>query len=152
MITTMKRGAGRLFRRLSGDPSAASAVEFAIMLPIMLLMFFGTAEFGEAITIDRKVGHVASALGDLVAQSKSLSDADMQNILDASSRDHHALRDRQAVDRRLAGQDRRQGQGDGRLEPGAQHDAARQERLGHPARRRQRAEHLPHHDRDALQL
>jgi Flp pilus assembly protein TadG len=79
------RTAGRLLRRLSADPSATSAVEFAIMLPIMLVLFFGTAEFGEAITIDRKVGHVASALGDLVAQSKSLSETDMQNILDASA-------------------------------------------------------------------
>jgi Flp pilus assembly protein TadG len=81
----MIASAKRILRRLAADRSAVSAVEFAILLPIMLVMFFGTDEFGEAITIDRKVGHVASALGDLVAQSKSLSEADMQNILDASA-------------------------------------------------------------------
>ncbi|HZP21534.1 MAG TPA: TadE/TadG family type IV pilus assembly protein [Bauldia sp.] len=70
------------FRR---DQAGVSAVEFALILPLMLALFFGGAELSDALTINRKVSHVTSALSDLVTQSKSLSDADMSNILDAAS-------------------------------------------------------------------
>ena len=72
-------------RRLVGDRSGVSAVEFALLLPLMLALYFGTVEIGDALTIDRKVTHVTSSLADLVTQSRTISDADMGNILDATA-------------------------------------------------------------------
>ena len=62
-----------------------AAVEFALLLPLMLTLYFGSVEFGDALTIDRKVTHVTSSLADLVTQAKTISNTDMQNILDATA-------------------------------------------------------------------
>jgi len=74
----------RLLRRFRRDARGLSAVEFALILPIMLALFFGGAELSDALTISRKVTHVTSTVSDLVSQSSSISNSDMTNILDAS--------------------------------------------------------------------
>jgi Flp pilus assembly protein TadG len=50
----------------------------------MLALYFGTVELGQALSINRKVTHVTSSLADLVTQSKTITNADMTNILDAA--------------------------------------------------------------------
>lgn len=74
----------RCTRRFAGDQRGVAAVEFALILPVMLALYFGAVELGDALTINRKVTHVTSTLSDLVTQSKVLSDTDMDNILDAA--------------------------------------------------------------------
>jgi Flp pilus assembly protein TadG len=77
--------------RLRDDVRGVSAVEFAILLPIMLLLFIGGNQWTEAITIKHKVTLVARTIGDLVTQAKpdpgtgipTVSDAEMNGILDA---------------------------------------------------------------------
>ena len=89
MVTAMARFRfRRLFRpfnRLAGDRSGVSAVEFALILPIMLTLYLGGNEIGTALTISRKVTHVTSSLSDLAAQSKTITNTDMTNILNAAS-------------------------------------------------------------------
>lgn len=75
----------RPFRRFAVDKAAVAAVEFAMILPLMLLLYLGGNEFGHALTLKRKVTHVSSTIADLVAQSKTISNADMSNILDAAA-------------------------------------------------------------------
>ncbi len=67
------------------DRRAVAAVEFALLLPLMLTLFIGGNEISQALAIYRKVGHTSSTLGDLVAQSPTLTKADMTDILAASS-------------------------------------------------------------------
>jgi Flp pilus assembly protein TadG len=74
-----------LARRFGGDESGVSAVEFALVLPIMLALYLGGVEVGDALTIKRKVTNVTSSLSDLVTQSKIISNNDMKNILDAAA-------------------------------------------------------------------
>lgn len=62
----------RLQRAWTGFGKASdgvAAVEFALVLPIMLLVYIGTVEAGALISMDRRVQSVAGALGDLVARS-----------------------------------------------------------------------------------
>jgi Flp pilus assembly protein TadG len=73
----------RPFNRLAGDQSGVSAVEFAIILPLMLSLYIGGSEFGHALTIKRKITHVTSTIADLVTQSKTISSTDMTNIMDS---------------------------------------------------------------------
>ena len=42
---------------------------FAFIVPLMLVMFFGTVEFSSAVAVDRKVTLIARTLSDLTSQS-----------------------------------------------------------------------------------
>jgi Flp pilus assembly protein TadG len=67
------------------DRRGIAATEFAIVVPIMLVMFFGTVEFSSAVAVDRKVTLVAQTLSDLTAQSTTVGDSDMTNFFAAST-------------------------------------------------------------------
>ncbi len=58
-----------------------SAVEFAFIAPVMLLMLFGAAEASLAISVDRKVTIAASTVADLVAQNETLDCPTLQDIV-----------------------------------------------------------------------
>ena len=69
-----------------GDSSGVAATEVAVIVPLMLAMFFGTVEFSSGVAVDRKITLVARALSDLTSQSLSTtSDTELQNIFAASS-------------------------------------------------------------------
>lgn len=74
-----------LLRRFHNDKRGVSAVEFAMLLPLMVTLYIGGVEVSSAIAVDRKVTLVARTLGDLVAQSTSVNATDMTNILNAAS-------------------------------------------------------------------
>src|SRR6185295_16885762 len=74
-----------LLRRFHHDKRGVSAVEFAMLLPLMITLYIGGVEVSSAIAVDRKVTLVARTLGDLVAQSTSVNATDMTNILNAAS-------------------------------------------------------------------
>ena len=77
--------ARHLLRRFQDDKRGVSAVEFAMLLPLMITLYIGGVEVSQAIAVDRKVTLVARTLGDLVAQSTSVNSTDMTNILNAAS-------------------------------------------------------------------
>lgn len=67
------------------DGTGLAATEFAVVVPLMLVMFFGTVEFSSAVAIDRKVTLMARTLSDLTSQSTSVADSDMTNFFAAST-------------------------------------------------------------------
>ncbi|HEV7277228.1 MAG TPA: TadE/TadG family type IV pilus assembly protein [Devosiaceae bacterium] len=48
---------------------AAAAVEFALILPVMLILYLGSIEATSLYTIDRRVTTISSTMGDLVSQA-----------------------------------------------------------------------------------
>lgn len=70
-------------RSFSGDRRGVSAVEFALILPLLIVTYFGSVELSQALTAYRKVNHLGSVVGDLVAQSTGLTSIEMSNIFDA---------------------------------------------------------------------
>jgi Flp pilus assembly protein TadG len=70
---------------LAGDERGVSAVEFAMLLPLMLVLYLGTVEVSQGIGADRKVTLTARTVGDLVAQVSSMSNSDMTNSLNAAT-------------------------------------------------------------------
>lgn len=60
--------ARRLLSRFFQETSAVAAIEFALILPLMLLIYIGTAEGSRLFIMDRKVAVVAGSVGDLVAR------------------------------------------------------------------------------------
>ena len=77
--------ARRPIRRLLRDKRGISAVEFAMLLPLMVTLYLGGVEVSQAVAIDRKVTLVARTLGDLVAQATTVTNSDMSNILAATA-------------------------------------------------------------------
>jgi len=75
----------RPLRRFLRDKRGVSAVEFAMLLPLMITLYLGGVEVSQAIAVDRKVTLVARTLGDLVAQATSVNATDMTNILNAAT-------------------------------------------------------------------
>lgn len=77
-----------LRRRLLGfgrDRRGVSAVEFALLAPLMVGLYLSGVEISEGISIDRKVTLTAGTMANLAAQTATLSDADVSNILNASA-------------------------------------------------------------------
>ena len=78
----------RLLDRLKQLPyveEGAAAVEFALILPIMLLVYVGSVEASALISMDRRVQSVAGAVGDLVARSDgSISAASLTDYFRAA--------------------------------------------------------------------
>ncbi|MFK4810776.1 TadE/TadG family type IV pilus assembly protein [Devosia sp. ZW T5_3] len=76
----------RLLRRFAKAQGGVAAVEFALVVPFMLMVYLGTTEAGALITMDRKVQSVAGAVGDLVARENgTISGATLQDYFQASS-------------------------------------------------------------------
>jgi Flp pilus assembly protein TadG len=76
----MRRTAARMF----ADRSGIAATEFAVIVPVMLVMFFGTVEFSSGVAVDRKVTLMARTLSDLTSQSTSVNDTDLTGFFAAS--------------------------------------------------------------------
>ena len=74
----------QVLRRLARDRRGVSAVEFALVAPMMLGLYFGCVEIADGIAVDRKVSLAAGALANLPAQVSTITADEMNNILDAS--------------------------------------------------------------------
>jgi Flp pilus assembly protein TadG len=96
--------------RFPNDESGVSAVEFAMLLPLMLTLYLGTVEISQAVGIDRKVTLTSRTLADLTSQVSSLSSSDMSNVLNASSAVIAPYESEQAQGDGLGNHDRRQQQ------------------------------------------
>ena len=65
------------------DRDGLAAVEFALILPVMLSMFLGIAELDSALACRSDVVSMASTDSDLVAQESQVTNADMSNVFSA---------------------------------------------------------------------
>lgn len=60
-----------------------AAVEFALILPIMLPMLYGMVEIGNVYLLDRKVTRASMVGADLVAQAETITTAELGDVMDA---------------------------------------------------------------------
>ena len=72
---------GRFWRNRDG----VAAVEFAMIVPVMFVLFVGSVEFSQALTVDRRVTQIASSAADLVARTKSISTSEVSSIFEISN-------------------------------------------------------------------
>jgi len=71
--------------RFAGDERGVSAVEFAMLLPLMLTLYLGSVEVSQGIAADRKVTLTTRTVADLVAQTTTINNAEMTNSLNAAT-------------------------------------------------------------------
>lgn len=73
-------------RRLSRfwrDRRGVSAVEFALIVPLLLLFYFGMAELTEAMMAQRRLSHLTASIGDVVARDTQFSNARRTDVFAA---------------------------------------------------------------------
>ena len=70
-------------RRFAAASEGIAAVEFAVIAPVMIVLFFGVTELSDALGASTKVGSVASTAADLIAQEKVVCNAEMTDAFAA---------------------------------------------------------------------
>src|SRR5207244_5254619 len=84
--TRLAARAKALLRRWNGDTAGMAAVEFALIAPMMGVMFIGAVELSQAIMVDRRVTQIAGSTADLVARAETtISQSDISDIMKAGS-------------------------------------------------------------------
>lgn len=74
----------RSLSSLRRDQRGVSAVEFAMVLPLMVTMYIGVVEVANGIAIQRKVTLAARTVADLATQFRTIKNDDKDSILKAA--------------------------------------------------------------------
>lgn len=69
-----------MLKRFRRDERGVAAMEFALLFPIMLLLYFGVAELTVGMMANGRAAHVASVVGDLVTQMPAVNQTDIDNV------------------------------------------------------------------------
>ena len=72
------------FKRFLRQEEGISAVEFALIAPLMAMIYFGCIELSLMMTLDRKVTGATAALGDLTSRASTVSNAELGDIFEAT--------------------------------------------------------------------
>ncbi len=70
--------------RRAANQDGTAAVEFALLMPIMITLFFGVVETSMALICRSDVSLMASTAGDLISQAQTASKADLSNVYSAA--------------------------------------------------------------------
>jgi Flp pilus assembly protein TadG len=87
--STFWRHLQRVQRDFVSDRRGIAAIEFAFILPLMLVVFFGVVEFSAGLASARKVTLTASSLADLTSEMQAsgnvapIADSDFQNMFNS---------------------------------------------------------------------
>lgn len=74
-----------LLGRFRRDRDGVSAIEFALVFPLMLTLYLGAVEVGDGFAIKFKATLAARTVTDLASQYTSIDGSNMQSILGAAS-------------------------------------------------------------------
>lgn len=71
-------------KKLRRNEEGVAAIEFALIAPVMLFIYFGLYEIFMLVDADRRVTQAASLVGDLASQEETLTLNMMENYINAA--------------------------------------------------------------------
>lgn len=74
----------RTVRRLRGDRSGVGAVEFALIAPVLIVLYMGSLEISVAMSVNKKLARAASTVADLVTQDDSVDKALLTSMVNVA--------------------------------------------------------------------
>lgn len=80
----MMSAAAKLCRRFASSTRGLAAVEFGMMLPVLVVMFLGAIDAGRAIAVYMKVRTATYSLAAITNQYSTIQSTDMSNIVGAT--------------------------------------------------------------------
>ncbi len=86
-----KEKMSRFFHKLSNTQGVA-AVEFALVLPLMVLMYLGSFEVSQSVIANKRIANVANTIGDIIAQEPSWTNGDMDAVFQAGNAILHPMK------------------------------------------------------------
>jgi Flp pilus assembly protein TadG len=76
---------GRTLNRFARAQQGIAMVEFALVLPVLMTLFYGTVEITRFVLITQKVEKLAHSVADMTAQSATASAASLNQVMAAAS-------------------------------------------------------------------
>jgi len=87
LLSRRRKSALAVLKLYRDNQDGMAAVEFALVLPFLLLLYLGSVELTQGIQIDREVALTADTVTNLVAQYTTISASQqMPDILNASAK------------------------------------------------------------------
>jgi Flp pilus assembly protein TadG len=80
-----RRPRTRSLRGLAADRSGVAAIEFALLVPVVIVVYLAGFEVMEAATVSRKLTDTTVQIASVTSQYTSMTDTDVGNVLGASS-------------------------------------------------------------------
>jgi len=74
----------RGIRGLRYNEQGISAVEFALIAPLLIILYLGAIEVSLLMEVDRRVTQTSASLGDLTARLSTVTDSDMAEMFAAA--------------------------------------------------------------------
>ncbi|WP_407863488.1 TadE/TadG family type IV pilus assembly protein [Phyllobacterium phragmitis] len=71
-----------MISRFRKDRSAAAAVEFVLVVPLIVLVYLGAVDLSEGIETDKNVSRAAGIIADIVAQQSTVSKTQLDDIFE----------------------------------------------------------------------
>ena len=93
--------------RAASDRRGVAAIEFALVTPLLLCMYFVTMEVSQAIETNKKVSRVGSMVADLVTQQQQITKSELNAIMEIGRVAAHAVLPLQADDHHHGDRDHR---------------------------------------------
>lgn len=73
------------WRRIGRDENGVAATEFAILAPVLIMLYLGLVEICSAYMAQKRMGHVTSMVADLTAQEESVTTTKLGDIANIGS-------------------------------------------------------------------
>lgn len=67
--------------RFGGDRRGGAALEFALLLPILISLQLGSVELVRAFEAQRRIAHVAAAMADVISQGTTVTTAQLSDAM-----------------------------------------------------------------------
>ncbi|MBU4531646.1 MAG: pilus assembly protein [Hoeflea sp.] len=77
-------GLKRTARKLRGDRAGVGAVEFALIAPVLIILYMGSLEISVAMSVNKKLARASSTVADLVTQLDKVDKATLQSMLNVA--------------------------------------------------------------------
>ena len=84
MLRFRNRPGWSRLQRGAANCDGLAALEFAMLLPFMITLFFGVVECSLALLCRADVSIMASTAADLISQADTLATADISNVYSAA--------------------------------------------------------------------
>lgn len=82
--TGLLMGLMRTARRLRGSREGVGAVEFALIAPVLIVLYMGSLEVSVAMSVNKKLARASSTVADLITQENSVNKNDLKSMINVA--------------------------------------------------------------------